>query len=551
MFKKVLLVYLTLSFLFLSVFTPTAKAQWYNQDFFTWYERVYDPDNPDEIFGERYTAAQVEWVIFSFFSWFINHVGVKDLNWCVINLAQGGITGGLIDFFSNLATDCPAAVDDICAIATWSAFGGFDTFGICNVLGNNNTPSNYASTIPVNNNSRSSSFFNYNLFPDRGISLLTYIKTAAAKFNIIPEAQAQGFGFSTAANTVVNIWRFVRNLTYFLLVIAMVVMAFMIMFRVKLSPQTVITVQSAIPKIIITLVLITFSFAIAGFLIDLMYVVLGLLATFFTSTISRDSWATMFETFTQRNTVGLFLIYWLLWIVAALWASLNFSGAIVGNLLAVILVAIIWVVLAIVLIIATFKIWWMLIKTFVSILLLIIFSPIFILGGLIGFGGFGAWLKAMISNLAVYPVVAILLVFAFFFLATPFGGGTIVPFQPDPAYVITDASAWDPPLTFGSSALELMMVFVSLSVIMLIPKVAEIIKSAVSGRPFGYGAAIGEAFAMPMAWGQAGMGAMRAGRLGAIQSQMEAPGGGFWGRVGGRLGTNAPGPRQEYLRALI
>ena len=47
-----------------------------------------------------------------------------------------------------------------------------------------------------------------------------------------------------------------------------------------------------------------------------------------------------------------------------------------------------------------------------------------------------------------------------------------------------------------------MMVFVSLSVIMLIPKVAEIIKSAVSGRPFGYGAAIGEAMAIPIIAGK-------------------------------------------------
>jgi len=53
-------------------------------------------------------------------------------------------------------------------------------------------------------------------------------------------------------------------------------MAFMIMFRVRISPQTVITVQSALPKIIFTLILITFSYAIAGFLIDLMYVVIGI-----------------------------------------------------------------------------------------------------------------------------------------------------------------------------------------------------------------------------------------------------------------------------------
>jgi len=43
----------------------------------------------------------------------------------------------------------------------------------------------------------------------------------------------------------------------------------MIMLRVKISPQAVVTVQSAIPKLITTLILVTFSYAIAGLVIDL------------------------------------------------------------------------------------------------------------------------------------------------------------------------------------------------------------------------------------------------------------------------------------------
>lgn len=495
--KKIISSIVLATYLILTFYTPVAKAQeWYYSDFFSWYERVYDPDNSEEIFGERYTAAQVEWVIFSLFAWIINHVGFKDLNWCAINLVQGGATGGLIDFFKNLATKCPQAIDDICDIATWSVFTGFDTWGICHV---GDAPPNQQ----LASNSGTLSVLKANLFPNRDLSLISYLERTFSKLNPVQEAEAQGFGFF-AGNSVINIWRFIRNFTYFLLVLAVVVMAFMIMFRVKLSPQTVITVQSAIPKIVIGLILITFSYAIAGFLIDLMYVVLGLLTTIFTSTISRDSWGVMFETFTTRNTVGLFLIYWILWLVAAIWASFEFFGLGLVNILSALLMILVFVVLAIVLIIASFKIWWMLIKNYVSILLLIIFSPIYILGGSIGFGGFGAWVKAMLSNLAVYPVIASMLVFAFFFLATPFGGGTMIPFQPSPDYVITGANAWDPPLTFGTGAIELIMVFVSLSVIMLIPKVSEIIKSAIAGRPFAYGAAIGEGLAIAGTMGLGG-----------------------------------------------
>ena len=46
------------------------------------------------------------------------------------------------------------------------------------------------------------------------------------------------------------------------------------MFRVKINPQTVVSLQTMIPKLIITMLLVTFSFAIAGFVIDLVYVII-------------------------------------------------------------------------------------------------------------------------------------------------------------------------------------------------------------------------------------------------------------------------------------
>ena len=55
------------------------------------------------------------------------------------------------------------------------------------------------------------------------------------------------------------------------------------MLRVRIDPRTVMTIQNQIPKIIIGVVMVTFSFAIAGFLIDLMwttmYASFGILST--------------------------------------------------------------------------------------------------------------------------------------------------------------------------------------------------------------------------------------------------------------------------------
>jgi len=87
---------------------------------------------------------------------------------------------------------------------------------------------------------------------------------------------AQGIGF-VGLRPFVDIWKVFRDFSYILLVIVLIAISFMIMFRVKLDPQTVIGVENSLPKIVITLIIITFSFAIAGFLIDLMYVSMSLI----------------------------------------------------------------------------------------------------------------------------------------------------------------------------------------------------------------------------------------------------------------------------------
>lgn len=81
---------------------------------------------------------------------------------------------------------------------------------------------------------------------------------------------AEGLGFA-ALQPLLNVWKIFRDFAYMILVLVLIAIGFMIMFRMKLNPQTVISVENALPKIIISLLLITFSFPIAGFLVDLMY----------------------------------------------------------------------------------------------------------------------------------------------------------------------------------------------------------------------------------------------------------------------------------------
>ena len=98
---------------------------------------------------------------------------------------------------------------------------------------------------------------------------------AIEKFNqagLFPKIYAaEGVGF-TSLKVFESIWKTFRDLTFLVLVLIIVAIGFMIMFRMKLDPHTVVSLENALPKVILTMVLITFSYAIAGFLIDMMYV---------------------------------------------------------------------------------------------------------------------------------------------------------------------------------------------------------------------------------------------------------------------------------------
>lgn len=433
--------------------TPSSTSSWYNQSFEDWFVKVYDDSisPPSEIFGERYTAAQVQWIVYSLVS--LPFVAGSELSKDAIACAM-----------SNDLVNCAQVIGDfINSILQSQAI---------------EQTSSLASTIT-----------------DNPVSGIGYVKNLITKFKIIPETQAQGFGYNNA-NLSLYLWKITRNIAYTLIVLAVVVMAFMIMFRVKISPQVVISVQSALPKIITTLILITFSYAIAGFLIDLVYVVIGLFASLIVQGgLTTFDFTTMFNSLTSgKNAFTLLFQYWLLFIVAAM--GHIFSGAVVGGILTIIFA----IVSIIILLFQTIKIMFMFLKTFVNITLLIAFAPIQILAGAFTpNAGFGSWLKAMISNLLVYPVSGLLFFLAFLFLRQvyPDGNGW------DSFFVFNVTSAlgaetWDPPLTVGTGTgvfdgIWILLMALSFTLITFISKTKDILDSMFSGKPFSFGTAIGAA----------------------------------------------------------
>jgi len=285
------------------------------------------------------------------------------------------------------------------------------------------------------------------------------------------------------------------------------------MFRVKLDPKTVVTIESAIPRIVIGIILVTFSYAIAGFLIDLMWVINNLIIVTFRNTIRLNvaNVAFKFPTTDAVDAVwgvswtGLipflfgFIIFTSVGIVTALLGALfpaTGIGIVVG--LAGILIPILY---SIVYTIAYLRTLWTLIKAYVSVILAIIFAPLQLMVGILpGVDTTGSWFRNILANLAVLPAV-ITMVFLSCYLTVD----AVIRLTGLQALVDAIKKGPNAVINVIQNALQnlgsapytlvevMVMLFVGLGVLLLVPKVSDMIQAFMAGKPFAYGTAIGEA----------------------------------------------------------
>lgn len=247
----------------------------------------------------------------------------------------------------------------------------------------------------------------------RPISIVRLFEWYRQKLNPASPAYAQagfGFGLLGGEETIIELWTVFRNAAYGLVAIGLVIAGFMIMFRMKISPQAVVTIQTAIPRLVITLILITFSYAIVGLIFDLIWV----LTILFANLLGAN--ANLIEAVTHNSVFGFFFDS------AVMWRGLLASLAILGSSLSTIffslataglLPLIIWIIVGVMVLATAFRIFWMLIKAYIYIVLYMIISPAWIFLGVIpGVKGASAWFKNIISQAIVFPTTAILLVLA-------------------------------------------------------------------------------------------------------------------------------------------
>ena len=293
-------------------------------------------------------------------------------------------------------------------------------------------------------------------------SAKTYVADLLQDAHIVSPAQAQGLGFASL-DPVLETWKQFRNIAYLFFVVIFLVIGFMIMFRAKIG-QAAITVQQALPNIIIALLAVTFSYAVAGFLIDLMYVLLYLISSLFpqgTDVINNNIFGLVKllliqEGFSQDvETVMSTLMHGLLetnWLAeGAAWISSKAGVVIVG----------------IAILIATFKVFLELLKSYVSIILQVILAPVLLMTGAIpGKNALGSWIKNLVGNLLMWPVVMLCMVVNRMLTA-----GTI-------ASAEDSVGGFMPPFLLGQGQGSLLAPLIGIGILIVIPEIMKEVKKA-------------------------------------------------------------------------
>lgn len=379
--------------------------------------------------------------------------------------------------------------------------------------------------------------YNSSVMSHQAVSSSNYVAYIGDRLNIASPAYAQGIGYS-GLQPVLNVWRAFRNTAYLLATLGFLILSFMIMFRIKISPQSVVNVQSAITKLIIVIITITFSYAIAGLVIDLLFVLSYLVVALFAANglIGNGDVSTLASRLFSGNILSS---------VGSLSAFTESAGATINQLAEQIINLYLngflqqffsWtagtigaLVIGVAVIYSLFRLLIQLLFAYLEIILLTVLSPILILPDILpGGSAFSSWLRRLFANAMVFPTTTFILLL-----------GLVIVGQrvPNNAFGITP-QATDftegfqlPFLAFPPDA---MFQLVGIGFILLLPKANDMVKDTLKVGSFKYMSAIGQAVSAGTA------------TVGALSSPVTKPVGAAVGEFGRQ--TADWGLRRAYHR---
>lgn len=316
--------------------------------------------------------------------------------------------------------------------------------------------------------------------------LALWVRDTGQTLGFIPrQVQAQGVGFTGLA-PILGIWKGFRNIAYVLLALIMIVVGFMVMFRQKIDPKTVVTVQNSLPRIVVVLLLITFSYAIVGLMIDLMYLVIAAGMAILDKSLPGGAKISIFGMGVDLISGGFGDLLGSVFapivnaptqiLTQTIGGALSRNPQAAQNALPGLLMfsaglgpgIIIWLLVALFYLFALVRILIMLLMAYVNIILAVLVGPVQILfDALPGNNAFVSWLKNLFVNLIPFPITVFMLILGFS-LSSNLG---------------TTGSLWTPPLlpqwgvasSFASTILWL-------GIILTIPSIVNTVKEALKAK---------------------------------------------------------------------
>ncbi len=258
-----------------------------------------------------------------------------------------------------------------------------------------------------------------------------WIPGAHTEYSTTSAYAAQDDGMNLLRVTGVEpIWEIMRNIAYAAFVIVIIAAGFMIMFRSKIGGQMSVNIMNTIPNVIVGLILVTFSFAIAGFILDLGRLFTLMIGNYLSGALhaanpsfeviyfggpiemTRSAFGDIFKTAPGISVGGTAGPLGLGGIAAAVLALLGAAAAALpAALIGAAIALLVFIVIAAIALFAGFRLFFTLVTLYLRIILDLILGPLYILmGSLPGKqGSIMAWLKRLLSNSISYPFIFFML----------------------------------------------------------------------------------------------------------------------------------------------
>jgi hypothetical protein len=311
------------------------------------------------------------------------------------------------------------------------------------------------------------------------VSTGQYYAYISNKFNLAAPAYAQGQGWNFL-QPVLEIWTIVRNITYLFFVVIFVAIGFIIMFRSKIDSQTVASVQSALPKIIIALILVTFSYAIAGLIIDLVFLLNGIITqTFFGKSpdwtpIGKAIFAEFKNVYnTPLDNVNINV---LLKVFFGMTPQIQLPNLLSGAANIGLSLIFSFVVLS-----TAFKLFMTMLTKYVTLIISTFISPlVFLWSAMPGQGEMSGWFKTIISSAICFPAVFLVMNIAIYISTL---GGVFQPLTPFQLDLFTQKGG-GAPSPLGNATIDAARL-VAFGMFLLLPKIPEVIDSVLKAEKGG------------------------------------------------------------------